>query len=86
MLCWLMLGTIAHWKIGRLVPEWLAELSCVRFPLKWVCRILAGDQHISESVEHEAPVGSRSKHRFDAKQPALGECSPASRSPRADCS
>jgi hypothetical protein len=33
MLCWTTLPTTAGWTTGRILPGWLAALSCVRFRL-----------------------------------------------------
>ena len=43
MLCWMMLGMTARWRLGRMLPEWPAVLSCVRFRLRQGCHLAVGD-------------------------------------------
>jgi hypothetical protein len=43
MLCWMMLQMTARWTLGRMLPEWPAVLSCVRFRLRQACHLAVGD-------------------------------------------
>jgi AraC-like protein len=43
VLCWMMSPTTAGWTTGRILLVCPAALSCVRFPLRWVCRLAVGD-------------------------------------------
>src|SRR6266849_8287984 len=42
-LCWMMLEMTARWTTGRILPEWHAVLSCVRFRLRQACHLAVGD-------------------------------------------
>src|SRR4029077_6473208 len=39
----MMLGMTARWTTGRILPEWHAVLSCVRFRLRQACHLAVGD-------------------------------------------
>src|SRR5215471_14453774 len=43
MLCSMMLGMTARWMLGRMLPEWPAVLSCVRFRPRLGCHLDVGD-------------------------------------------
>jgi hypothetical protein len=40
---WVMLGMTVPWTLGRMLPEWPAVLSCVRFWLRPACHLAVGD-------------------------------------------
>src|SRR5215472_4943344 len=42
-LSWMMLRMTARWTLGRMLPEWPAVLSCVRFRLRQACHLAVGD-------------------------------------------